>query len=609
MKHTYIRFSRIFIFLALLWSVMSVATGTAGKNDSRRSKARHFFLSGAVKDAMQEPDAAYELYKKAYVSDTTYEDAALYHGFTRFYVNNDSLDSKTESIRSLAMARKLIDLYPGDEMSVMQYAYLANLSDTTEEALRVIRLLDSVRPDNPDIMINLASVYAESGNLDSALSMVRKVERLDGISFQTTLYKVRLHLAKSDTAAVVSELSSLVEENPVSPEYALVKGKVLGMLGMQDSAIVYMEKAHRLDPEDGRIINEMAQAYGAMGESVTYDRLTYEALLSDDLQYEVKMEILRSYIGQLLRDRSDRSRGDRLFEVLTRQYPHEPSLLALAARYASSCGNYDEAIEKVSYAIDLNPTEKEYRQMLMSYYIISDRPLKAMEIYRKTLADIPTADTGDLDELYSAAAMTAGDYDELIDILNVMLRRICPSMSVTDSAVNMKRLYDLSLYDLYRVSGYFQQAGDAFYQTDSLPSAFRAYENAIAVFPDNLLAKNNYAYFLVEKGGARPGSERYDKAKEMSHATVEAMAGNPNPTYLDTYAWILHLEGDDEEALKYMAAAQAAIIGGAGDDSAEYHIHTGDILHSLGREEEAIQEWKKALELDPENAEAKSRLK
>ena len=58
---------------------------------------------------------------------------------------------------------------------------------------------------------------------------------------------------------------------------------------------------------------------------------------------------------------------------------------------------------------------------------------------------------------------------------------------------------------------------------------------------------NNYAYYLSEDGGD------LDRAASMSLKTIKAEPNNS--TYLDTYAWILYLQGRYEEARIYIDMA------------------------------------------------------
>jgi len=77
-----------------------------------------------------------------------------------------------------------------------------------------------------------------------------------------------------------------------------------------------------------------------------------------------------------------------------------------------------------------------------------------------------------------------------------------------------------------------------------------------------------------------------------------AMAGRAivleenNPTYLDTYAWVLYRLGRYDEAKKTMQQALSLDRS----QSPDLQLHYGDILAALGEKFMAEVYWKKALE-------------
>ena len=83
----------------------------------------------------------------------------------------------------------------------------------------------------------------------------------------------------------------------------------------------------------------------------------------------------------------------------------------------------------------------------------------------------------------------------------------------------------------------------------------------------------------------------------MSRFTIESEP--ENSTYLDTYAWILHKMGRNDEALTFI---EKAILFN-GTESAEILDHYGDILMEKGELEKAIEMWKKALEIESDRKE------
>ena len=88
---------------------------------------------------------------------------------------------------------------------------------------------------------------------------------------------------------------------------------------------------------------------------------------------------------------------------------------------------------------------------------------------------------------------------------------------------------------------------ECYYRSGQYDKAWRAFEQYMALRPDDMLMLNNYAYYLALQG------VELEKALAMSRRTIEAQPDEPNS--LDTYAWILHLLGRDAEALPYIKKA------------------------------------------------------
>jgi predicted Zn-dependent protease len=85
--------------------------------------------------------------------------------------------------------------------------------------------------------------------------------------------------------------------------------------------------------------------------------------------------------------------------------------------------------------------------------------------------------------------------------------------------------------------------------------------------------------------------ENLDKAEKMSSSLIK---NHPeNPTFLDTYAWVLYTRGKYKEAKKIMERAIST-----GRATATHFEHYGDILYKLGDVEDAVRQWEKARGLN-----------
>ena len=103
--------------------------------------------------------------------------------------------------------------------------------------------------------------------------------------------------------------------------------------------------------------------------------------------------------------------------------------------------------------------------------------------------------------------------------------------------------------------------------------AYKTYGKALKLDPQYTPVLNNYAYYLsLDK-------RCLAKAEKMSRITIEKEPDNP--TYLDTYGWILFLRGKAKEAKPYFK--HAMLYGGK--DSAVVLMHFSLVLDKLGEKD------------------------
>jgi tetratricopeptide (TPR) repeat protein len=110
-----------------------------------------------------------------------------------------------------------------------------------------------------------------------------------------------------------------------------------------------------------------------------------------------------------------------------------------------------------------------------------------------------------------------------------------------------------------------------------------ALEKALDNDKSNKIVLNNYSYYLSTR------SDSLDKAERMSLLCIELEPNNP--TYLDTYAWVLYKENKLDTALSYIEKAYLLQ-----HKNATIMEHYGDILYKLGQTDKAIQIWEEAFQ-------------
>ncbi len=106
--------------------------------------------------------------------------------------------------------------------------------------------------------------------------------------------------------------------------------------------------------------------------------------------------------------------------------------------------------------------------------------------------------------------------------------------------------------------------------------------------PDNTNALNAWGYTLADRG------ERLDEAHTLIQRALEQSPDNPY--ILDSLGWVLYRKGDLAGAERYLRQALSLL------PDAEVYAHLVQVLHALGRTEEAREVLTEALTRTPHDA-------
>lgn len=329
---------------------------------------------------------------------------------------------------------------------------------------------------------------------------------------------------------------------------------------------------------------------------------------------EPKIEILTRYVSGLYKDLSQEQRIRRTFTDLEQMHSGVPEIHTLYSSYLYEIKDYRGAADEMSFAVALAPGEQGNWVSLLQ--LTSLTPDSALLVSRALEAKERFPDN-----LYFpiVVASTYQSQNRVKDAIEIMESVELDSLSETPASA--KANFISFTGDLYSLSG------------DTI-AALERYSQALELDPDNHLALNNAAYFMAEH------DMDLDKAEQYS---AKAVRDNPdNPTYLDTYAWVLFKKKDYSLAKQYIdmtlnlyaetlaadsVAGEEAVIVDTTKDApeeaeaeleeyvaeeeieaiddgphSEIYDHAGDIYFFNGDRDKALEFWKKALELAPDDA-------
>lgn len=538
-------------------------------SEDDRVKAEYIFLEAEKQRNMGRDDAFHHLLQYAHSLDPENSAIAYYLGYSRLMKSNLSVSDSLFS-SSLRMMRKHVDAHPEDKYEAMLYANGNMIANQVQEGLRVLKIQAERNPHNVEVQLSIADAYARLEDYRNAIAAYDSVQQWQGQSVQLSARKVRAYQALNDTVGAIGEMRLLLATAPRNVDYNLAMGNMMLMFGERDSALTYYDKAQQYEPENGATYLAKAQFYNAIGDSVNYDQQTYQALVSKDLDVASKVEVLADYARHLLVAKDSSARTENLFKVLIEQHPNEPQIRMLFSDYLAAKDDMKGAAEQMDYAVNLDPTDAQAWNRLLVLNIISENYEAAIAAGDRAIELNPNNI-----ELYgyiAPAYYNIKQYDKAIEVYK-------KALAAVDST------------DTEHCSMFLGGMGDAKFSMGDTIGAFALYDQAIEIDPNNVSILNNYAYFLTLC------NRDLDKAERMSAKTVQAEP--QNATFLDTYAWVFYKRKEYTMAQLYIEMA----IKNECRPSSDIYDHYGDILLAVGNKQEALKQWKKALELDAGNKE------
>lgn len=570
-------------FLSILFFVfvcLSVCSQTDKPSDRLYSmlfdEALRYRLSGDY-------DKAIDYYTKCLKLDDT--SSPLYYELSRIFYSK----------RDFRNADRFADLVLKYDTTDNIY-YLKNSADLKltvgqyDKALEIFDKIIKICPKEYENYFVCSRVCAELKDYKRSFEYLDKIPVDEPYLKNVILVeKAEIYLKQGSNKKALAILNKLYKSEPTNYQYSKLLYKYYYDRGDFDKAIKYAQISSRqVDGES--ILFNIAEYYYLKTKNGTIDPLFFQYVdsafsnvsIPPDVKYErfvhfLSSKDLNSYV-MASTDTYVHSFFDRSFNSCISCSPDFEPFYSIYSNHLLLYKRVKEAIDVLAGFLHYYPGSADVWQ---SYITL-------------------LSSTGRLDEFAAEAASAYRSYpDDPVILLfyceslnyqkkhstSIPLLRKCLSI-IAEGNSNTNTNYQVSVLNCL---------ANSYYEVDSLPKSFECYDKVIALDPHNMLALNNYSYFLSLTG------TNLDKAEQMSRKTIDIEP--TNPTYLDTYAWILFKMQRSNEALFII---ERAIDNGG--DGVEIFDHYADILLSVGNVDKALQYWSKALECDPGNDSIKTKI-
>lgn len=541
-------------------AVACPAAAQTGNNDAGRYD--RFFIDAMLQRQKGNNDAAFDLLK--HCVHIRPEAPEAYFFLAQYYMSLKQNDKAIECFKKAA------DLEPDNStyLETLAKAYVTNNNDSL--AIGTLEKIVEKETGRIDILEMLVQLYQNRADYDNTIKTLDRLETLEGKNERLTYAKSEIYSLTGDKKAAINEMKKLADQYPNDLNYRGMYGDALLMNGREKEAFDIYTGILKAEPDNYRAQLSMRAYYKQKDMAADADSMTMQLLLNKNTGDDARVYIMRQEIAESENGGGDSTKILRLFDRMMAQPQASTDIAILYATYMSLKKMPQEKIEAVlEKVLAQTPDNAAARLQLVAYAWQRDNLDRVIELCKAARQYNP-------DEMafYYYEGMAHFRKDDNDSALNAFQNGISVIGEHSDPDI---------------VSDFYAVMGDLLYEKGRAAEAYAAYDSCLQWKDDNIGCLNNYAYYLSVNG------DSLDKAEKMSYRTVKAEP--KNATYLDTYAWILFMQGRYAEAKIYIDQA----VQNDSDSSAVILEHAGDIHAKAGDIDGAVELWARAAAKDPAN--------
>lgn len=541
-------------------AVACPAAAQTGNNDAGRYD--RFFIDAMLQRQKGNNDAAFDLLK--HCVHIRPEAPEAYFFLAQYYMSLKQNDKAIECFKKAA------DLEPDNStyLETLAKAYVTNDNDSL--AIGTLEKIVEKETGRIDILEMLVQLYQNRADYDNTIKTLDRLETLEGKNERLTYAKSEIYSLTGDKKAAINEMKKLADQYPNDLNYRGMYGDALLMNGREKEAFDIYTGILKAEPDNYRAQLSMRAYYKQKDMAADADSMTMQLLLNKNTGDDARVYIMRQEIAESENGGGDSTKILRLFDRMMAQPQASTDIAILYATYMSLKKMPQEKIEAVlEKVLAQTPDNAAARLQLVAYAWQRDDLDRVIELCKAARQYNP-------DEMafYYYEGMAHFRKDDNDSALNAFQNGISVIGEHSDPDI---------------VSDFYAVMGDLLYEKGRAAEAYAAYDSCLQWKDDNIGCLNNYAYYLSVNG------DSLDKAEKMSYRTVKAEP--KNATYLDTYAWILFMQGRYAEAKIYIDQA----VQNDSDSSAVILEHAGDIHAKAGDIDGAVELWARAAAKNPAN--------
>ena len=433
------------------------------------------------------------------------------------------------------------------------------------QAIKVYEELLKLYPKKSSVYYSLVNLYLGSQETDNARGMLDKIEAAQGKSEALAMAYFNIFRMEQNWEGGLNYLIEFDREFQ-SPRIESIIADLYAERYRDSLALQYYNKALKMDPQYAPAMYGKGEVYRMKGDFANYFKEIKPFFASVAVEPQMKTEYLKQVFQVPNFIQRFRPQIDSIMLEIETVHPADTTSNIFLAAYWGQGGDNARCKKLLKKNYDLYPN----KHSTMFQYVIAIYQLEEWENLEKAASDALEKYPGDAD---------------LVQLRGIARFRQKKNALAIESYKEMEKI-GLARKDTALLVSSYSVLGDLYFEQNDSKNAFACYRKALKLNPNDIGVLNNYAYYLALEG------KSLKQAYEMSRRTIEAEPDNP--TYLDTFGWILFLMDKPHEA---KAQFKHAMLYG-GTESAAVLDHYAEVLYRLGEYDLAFIYWNQAKQLD-----------
>lgn len=440
-----------------------------------------------------------------------------------------------------------------------QLLYADCLKDSKQpaEVVNVFEKLVKENPDRIDFYYELANSYLNINKLNEAIKVYNRIEEQVGVTEDASMQKLKIYKTLNNFDKSVEEAQKLIKAFPKESKYYGMLGEIYQDKGMSDKALEAYQELLKIDPSNAYVHLSLADYYRALKQNDKAFEEIKIAFKSKELDIDTKVKILLSYYSITETYTELKPDADELCKLIVEVHPTDAKAYSIYGDFLYRDKKLEEARAQYRKAIAI---DKEKYALWNQLLIIDSELNDLISLEKESKETMELFPNQPLPYFFNGAS-------------NLQLKNYKDAISALNEGKEF--VYD----NPPLLAQFYANLGDAHNQLKHYDESDGAYDKALQIDPNNVYVLNNYAYYLSLR------NSNLEKAETMSKKSNDLQPNNPS--YQDTYGWILYQMKKYEDAKLWIGKA----LDSSGRSNGTLLEHYGDVLYKLGEKEEALKYW------------------